>query len=195
MLYRLKEEIPSKLMPDIQQVQNYVKYRRYRMGDNSNMEGVKSFENTNKFHSHLQSNQIFCFGVQLGKGTDDNKMRFGLTSKKLLENCVLEKGVFHIDLTYKIIKQSYPLLVFGCYDISGQFHPIALMFLSHWELDDFEHFFKSLLNILEILNITFKPLFIMQDADKACYNAIKSILQNTTVLMCYFHVLQNVRKK
>ena len=108
------------------------------------MEGVKNFETVNKFQMKLPENQLFCFGVQLGDGTDEKKLRLGLTSKRLLKNIACN-CVFHVDLTYKIIKQSYPLLVFGCSDVSVQFHPIALMFLSHWKQDDFEHFFNSLL--------------------------------------------------
>ena len=34
----------------------------------------------------------------------------------------------------------------------------------------------------------------MQDADKACLNSVQKNLPDTKSLMCFFHVMQNVRK-
>ncbi len=45
------------------------------------------------------------------------------------------------------------------------------------------------------MNINFKPRFLISDASKATAAAIESCLPNTLLLMCYFHVKYNVRKR
>jgi hypothetical protein len=102
--------------------------------------------------------------------------------------------MFHIDLTYKIVKQSYPLLVFGNSDIVGRFHPICFMFLSHWTQCDFDFFFQKLFDLLNKKDIEINIKYLMQDADKACLNSVQKNLPDTKSLMCFFHVMQNVRK-
>jgi hypothetical protein len=47
-------------------------------------------------------------------------------------------GVFHIDGTYKMTVQGYPLIVFGV------FHPICFMLTSHETEIDFTTFYNGL---------------------------------------------------
>ena len=46
------------------------------------------------------------------------------TSKKLL-SYLDRKGVYHIDCTYKLIKNGFP--VFGVTDLHGRFHPLSFI--------------------------------------------------------------------
>ena len=139
---------------------------------------------------------MFVFGhEELGDGSDDKPLRLGFTSRKMLQNINIKDSLFHIDLTYKIIKQAYPLLVFGVSDKSRQFHPIAFMFLSHWCEEDFLHFFKSLIKITDQLRIILDMKLVCQDADMACFNAIMHLFPDTIVIMCWFHVMINVKKE
>ena len=116
-----------------------------------------------------------------------------MTSKKLLNNLNLD-GVCHIDCTYKLIKNGFPVLIFGITDRAGQFHPIAYHITSHEEEADFICFYEGLKNIAKRLNIKCSPQFIMQDAWSASYNAARKCFPTTEVLMCFYHVMDNVKK-
>ena len=50
-----------------------------------------------------------------------------------------------------------------------------------------------MIELADKMDISFEPDYIMQDACQASYNAAIKIF-NANNLMCYFHVLHNVRK-
>ena len=110
-----------------------------------------------------------------------------------MENCGRD-GVFHIDGTYKIIKNRFPLLVFGITDLRRTFHPIVFNITSHETESDFIYFYKNIIKLWKEINIDFYPEYIMQDACDASLNAARLCFKNSTVLMCYFHVMQNIKK-
>jgi hypothetical protein len=60
----------------------------------------------------------------LGDGRDDNPFRLAFTSYKLLQTIqeydANNRGVYHLDCTYKIVKYNYPLLVFGFTDLDSR---------------------------------------------------------------------------
>jgi hypothetical protein len=101
-------------------------------------------------------------------------------------------GVHHIDGTYRITTNGFPLIVYGISDQTGQFHPICFMLTSHETESDFSSFYKGLVDLSLELNLTYDPDYIMQDACPASRNAILRYFPEVTVLMCYFHVKKNV---
>jgi len=115
-----------------------------------------------------------------------------LSSKALMEN--LSKGVFEVDGTYRLTKNNYPWVVSGAVDKRGQFHPIAFM-ISNQETDDsFRSFFNGIVETATRMDDEFDPDYIMMDASDATYNAAKEVFPYATILMCYFHVMKNIRK-
>ena len=132
---------------------------------------------------------MFFFGhEQLGNGTCENPCHIGFTSLRLLQNIEHNDGdvLFHIDLTYKIVRQSYPLLVFGVSDASRQYHQVAFLFMSHWTQENFKHFFKTLMDILSKFNMRLDIKTLVQDHDSGCLNEIKSIFPESLIVMCFF---------
>ena len=183
-------------MPTIKQLQNWIKYRRAKVGDNNSLEDVEKFIRQNEFEEghDVYEDEFFCFGAKLGDGSDDNHFQVSLTSKTLLSR-IFRGKVFHIDATYKIVKYFYPIIVFGVSDINRKFYPIIFAITSHETNYDYAHFFDSLNSMLfEIYDTNFNPEYIVVDASKAMYNAIKKYHPKCTVLMCWFHVRYNVRK-
>ena len=57
---------------------------------------------------------------------------------------------------------------------------------------DFSLFYSSLISLAKILKLDLDPEYIMQDAFDASYNAAKKYFPNAIILMCFFHVKQNV---
>ena len=60
------------------------------------------------------------------------------------------KGVFHIDGTYKLVRNGFPIVVFGVSYIQGSFHPIAFCITSNEEEKDFTEFYKGIISKCEI---------------------------------------------
>jgi len=114
-----------------------------------------------------------------------------LTSVKLMSYVECD-GVFHIDGTHGIVKNRFPLDVFAVTDMHGQIHPIALMLTSFETVYDFDQFYEGLIKLEENLNLNFDPEYIMQDACEASYNSARKYFPDAVILICFFHVMQNV---
>ena len=165
------------------------------------MEQLGEYVETLRFKKGLSEERLLVFGVELGNGTDKSHFHLGFTTIKLMLRIKLYKdGCYHIDATYKIVKYSYPLIVFGFSDVSRKFYPVAFMFTSHEETCDYEYFFQSFFTLctqLEIqlkIQIQFKPKFIVSDASKAIRRAIKTCIPDAFYVTCWFHVKLNVKK-
>ena len=85
--------------------------------------------------------------VLLQNGSPTAHTHIMLSSKKLMMNCE-KRGVFHIDGTYKLLKNGFPLVVIGVSDIRGQFHPIAFCITSNEEEGDFTEFYLGMISKL-----------------------------------------------
>ena len=68
------------------------------------------------------------------------------------------------------------------------------MFTSHETKEDFVYFFNALTELALIARVSLNPKFIVQDASRACYNAVAKVYPTVTVLMCWFHLKYNVKK-
>ena len=139
---------------------------------------------------------MFVFGKLIGTGNDYDHFQCGFTSLKLLRRVEYfnNGGVFHLDATYKIIKHCFPLIIFGFTDVSRQFYPVCYMFTSHETTIDYINFFKALLDAFSLIGVTFEPEYMIIDASNAMANAIKKIFPRCIILMCWFHLKQNLRK-
>ena len=91
---------------------------------------------------------------------------------RLLMNDIEYDGVHHVDGTYRITTNGFPLLVYGISEQAGQFHPICLMITSHEKTKDFTLFYRGLVNLALELKLEYDPDYIMQDACPASKKAI-----------------------
>ena len=96
-----------------------------------------------------------------------------------------------IDGTYKITFEEFVLVVFGGTDMKRRMHPIAFMLTSNECMEDYQFFYSSLKQICENLNIPIVINYLMQDASKAESSALHNSFP--TILMCYFHVKENIK--
>ena len=104
-----------------------------------------------------------------------------------------DNGNFHLDATYKIIKNSFPLIVLGLTDMKRQFFPICFMFSSHETEIDFDYFIKSLADLCVSHEIEFDPKYIVIDASNATANSLKKI-SNCLIVTYRIHLKANVKK-
>jgi hypothetical protein len=120
-------EIQADSMPTVEQIINYLRYRRLKLGHSNNMEGVESFVRSHKYEENYDPNKLFVFGVRLGKGSDDDHFYLGFTTINLLKRIENSNKLYHVDATYKILKYLFPLIIFCFTDISRKFYVVAYM--------------------------------------------------------------------
>ena len=131
--------------------------------------------------------------VDIGDGSDENHLHVCMTSRKLMSN-IESNGIHHIDGTYRITVYGFPLIVYGVTDQCGQFHPICYMITSHETEDDFDEFYQGLIELAEVMDLSYDPEFIMQDAQTASRTAALKHFHGVKILMCYFHFKKNVKE-
>ena len=69
------------------------------------------------------------------------------------------------------------------------------MITSHETESDYTSFFSSLKEISKLENLELKPKWIAIDACNASANEIKIFFPDCQIVMCYFHLKYNTRKR
>ena len=118
------------------------------------------------YSEELANDELYCFGVEYGDGSDEDHFHVGFTSKSMLSR-VNGACVYHCDGTYRILKISYPLMVLGVSDIDRKFFPVAFMISSHEKNEDYTHFFKEVKIAADTNDLDFTPSYMTIDASKA----------------------------
>lgn len=137
----------------------------------------------------------------IGNGSDDRPFLIGVTTKRLIRGLVrAAEFPFHIDGTYKVNQQAYPMVVCGVSDASRSIHIAAVFISSQMRQEQFATISTSIFNIYQL--VTGEALQIKHvagDADDAQFNGFDEIVTrncpSATYLMCFFHVMQNVKKR
>ena len=133
-------------------------------------------------------NKPFYYGFELdqnnlpkiGTGTKTNPLRKAFTSIVLLVYTIrglqFNNLVWHIDCTYKLNYNRFPLMTTGVGDLSGHLHPIYFALVSQETEEDFVWLFQPLISLCSLFYIDFSkiPLVVMMDACGASYNAVKN---------------------
>jgi hypothetical protein len=154
-----------------------------------------------QYNIDLPDDEPFYFNIKedsegnvlIQNGSELKHAHIMLTSKKLMANCE-RQGMIHIDGTYKLVKNHFPVVVIGITDIAGQFHPIAFCITSSEDTHSFTEFYRGLLELAEKMGIEFYPDFIMQDSWDASLTGASKAGIKAVILMCYFHVIYNIKK-
>ena len=99
----------------------------------------------------IDTKKAFTYGVNMGTGSESDLIISDLisdiiicfTSKHLLGNIHNYPGhyaVFHIDETYKLLKNRFPVIAYGRSDTNGQLHLISVAICSSEVADTYTHF-------------------------------------------------------
>ncbi|OWZ06994.1 hypothetical protein PHMEG_00020671 [Phytophthora megakarya] len=199
--FKIQKADPKVLLPRVQvRVRNF---RKNVLNDNDFVEDMEKLVQQNMYHPNLGDNVAFAFGYavdgdgdpQLGKGTEENPLVVGFGTKTTIRR--LQHAAYymtHLDATFKLNTKGFPVIAIGISDMWRQFHLISMFNL--------EAAIQGTLNMYLLItgDVTFIS-YVMMDADSAQRNAFDSIaLQYFTVdhapkfMMCFFHVMKNVRK-
>ena len=203
---RLINNLKMDDVPPLTQVRSYVyRKRQYLNPTNNLVQPVVEQIMSNLYFPTIRKDQPFYFGVKMnsegtavvGDGSELDRLYVFVTSLQLLEYANQSNqhnlGIFHSDTTYKITKNEFNLFVFGRSNLKHSFYPICLGLISHEQQVDFSSFYKAYDTLCKQFGIQAPPAFLMQDACKAQLNAAREVWPTAVILMCYFHVMKNVK--
>jgi hypothetical protein len=69
------------------------------------------------------------------------------------------------------------------------------MFSSHEHKNDYLNFFMKIKTVSQKFGVNFDPHYMIIDACKAIGFAIKKYFPKCTIIMCWFHLKYNIRKR
>ena len=102
----------------------------------------------------------------------------------------------HIDGTYKLTWQGFPVLISGITDVQHRFHPVSLSLVSHEGTNAYLEVFTAQKEALwEESHRQLAPLFVIADGSPAITAASRMAFPECPRAMCWAHVVRNVDKK
>lgn len=161
------------------------------------MAGVEAFAQENMTVPD-DEHKPYIIGFEKSADDDDDVwFRFAVSTKRLLKSAVVAKN-FHVDSTYKIIIQNFPVSVIGCSDMNRRFHPLAIMVSTNEKWEDYSFLFKAVAHAIQIVwNVELQPNFLIADAAPAISKGFKHAFPNcndSNIIMCWYHVAYNFNK-
>uniref|UniRef100_A0A914UVY7 MULE transposase domain-containing protein n=1 Tax=Plectus sambesii TaxID=2011161 RepID=A0A914UVY7_9BILA len=119
------------------------------------------------------------------------KIRILFTTKRLISSTTLASNV-HADATYKLNWNGYPVIVTGCTEKSGRFHPFCLAITTAETDTDFAFIFST----IKSLATSFNPSILVADCADAIANGFSSTFSNDFVRVnCWAPVHRNMQKQ
>lgn len=197
-----------------------LRYLNEKFGENNHIRNVKqisNFLNYNKIikyeqdkvslgeliewlaaNSEVPADEDEPYIVQYSHSDYDSPeyyFRFISSTRRLLKLASKAKRI-HVDSTYKLVWQGFPVLVIGNTDLNRKFHPYAIAVCCTEKIEDFEFLFTSLSTVIKnLFNMTFSPSVLVSDAASAIRTAFINVFGSTTLTVtCWAHVAMNVKK-
>lgn len=141
-------------------------------------------------------NEAFILAHESCSIKESMSFRFTMTTPTLLAKLAQRKTIC-IDATYKLNWMSFPLIIMGTVDRAKKFHPLIYACSSHERTEDYTFVFKSVKDGIRVhLRKIFSPMTLIADGADAIRNGFYAVYPNATLdIMCFAHVLRNVRKR
>jgi hypothetical protein len=124
----------------------------------------------------------------MGVGTEADPFRVDVSCFQMLHNYLEVQGdvnmttVVHVDTTFKLVRQRYPVAVVGYSDNGSHFYPIAYFCTSRRAAPDVAWCIRAVKQATEqAFGRSFEPEFVMMDGDNAQYNACSDELPSTAI--------------
>jgi hypothetical protein len=200
---------PRDLLPRVQYIAR--QHRTTSLTDNDYIDDMTRLAAQHRYRPEMDESTAFTFGFRtgdngepkLGDGSDDNPLALGIATKTMIRRLDhASTHMLHLDATYKLTIKGYPLIVVGVSDMWRQFHPVSYFIVSDVKQTQSQRAIEETLCLYEQLIGSPATLrFVMMDADDAQRNAFETVVmqrldptKQPVFLMCFFHVMQNVRK-
>lgn len=139
----------------------------------------------------------FVLGYECSSNEKEQHFIFCMSTPHLLE-LLSNASVISIDATYKLNWMEFPLIVLGVVDNMKRFHPMVFGCSSNERTEDYTYFFETVKSSIALnLNKTFTPKILVADGADAIRNGFYNVHSDSAEadVMCFAHVLRNVRKR
>ena len=124
----------------------------------------------------------------------DGKLRYSVmfSSKNLIKSQMNpgKPWVLSLDATYQTNTEDCPLIFFGSSEKDGQFRGVGAILSNREDELAYDFLFEFVKE-----NASPSPDAIMADGAKAITNSARRFLPDSVRLMCFFHVMENVKEK
>ena len=124
----------------------------------------------------------------------DGKLRYSVmfSSKNLIKSQMNpgKPWVLSLDATYQTNTEDCPLIFFGSSEKDGQFRGVGAILSNREDELAYDFLFEFVKE-----NASPSPDAIMTDGAKAITNSARRFLPDSVRLMCFFHVMENVKEK
>ncbi|KAJ8552310.1 hypothetical protein ON010_g10235 [Phytophthora cinnamomi] len=199
-------------LPYAAPISNSAKYLWRLQGTKNSVQVVRKLVRVNACGPTGNLNRAFCFGnredddghVFVGKGTDDDSFVVGVTSLALVNACIeyassSRFALFHADATFKLSDLGYPLITCGLSDSSRSYQLAAIFIVSRRTAKEYAMCLSAFVRVVKQIRPSSNLHIdaVMGDAEDAQLNGFQQVspFDSATYLMCFFHVLYNVRKR
>ncbi|KAE9075029.1 hypothetical protein PF001_g28754 [Phytophthora fragariae] len=158
----------------------------------------------------MQTDTAFMFGATLDRegyayvllGSDEDSFIIGITSLAMIDGCLRFSNAglkcqFHADATFKFSDIGYSVVTCGFTDKARAYQVGAFFVVSRRTAHEYTECFRSFAALVrDLRGISLQVDTVMGNAEDAQYLGLEAVavFAGATKLMCYFHVLYNVRK-
>ena len=163
--------------PSKTQLNNKIQYERRRVQATSNImttralrEAIKAFNDKadlDEFGLPADEKTPYVIAYNVDDETDDVEFYVIFTTRKISKR-IENDGNVHVDATYRINWQDYPLLIYGVTEPTGKFHPSGVMLASNEKASTWSNLFKALGDL--------SPSVRLADGAKEITNADSEVL-------------------
>eukprot|EP01024_Parvocaulis_polyphysoides_P009218 TRINITY_DN12837_c0_g1_i2.p1 TRINITY_DN12837_c0_g1~~TRINITY_DN12837_c0_g1_i2.p1 ORF type:complete len:610 (+),score=28.52 TRINITY_DN12837_c0_g1_i2:103-1932(+) len=180
------------------QLKNFLSsYKRRKNGPTTlSLAGVEEWCQTNQ-EIPTDMDQPFCVLYETNyQGENDSFFRLFVSTVRLLM-LVCESRNVHIDATYKLNWNGFPVFVIGISDKNRIFHPIGVGVCCNEQSEDFAFIFTSVSQGQEKVQAGgFFPEYLIADAAIAITNGFKEAMgYDPKRITCWAHVIMNIDKQ
>lgn len=187
---------PNDKIPDRKQIY-YIASKR-RLAEKPPIVSVGELNEWCEKHSAVPENEDepFVFAFEHSNEDEGRFFRFAVSTNRLLKHCA-KANLLCVDATYKVNWCGFPYLVIGTVDRAKKFHPLCFALCTSETEEDYAFVFNALTNsIKSLFNEDFSPKILIADGSFAIRNAFENSFTDILLMvMCYPHVLRNVRKR
>jgi len=199
----------SHTLPSQAQVRNFIaNYRQRERRTDDTVERFQEIMSGHHFSQVSSDSDPFWFADDLdhiptrfGNGSPGDPFFIGFSCRALfrqLQNTLGRSGtcILHVDTTFKIVSTSFPIMVAGVSTRNGGFCLLGLAITSLRTGKYWKTFLQSINLLIRRYTDTLFVTSVLGDADQAQLLAVREVYPHSIpYLMCWFHLMQNVRSK
>jgi hypothetical protein len=100
-----------------------------------------------------------------------------------------------MDSKHRMLMNNYPVTAVGVLDAGQQFNLIALAVSNKEDENMYSAFIQGIETVLQSIGVRTDPECAMSDNSDAIQKSFMRYCPNTSIGGCFFHVLQNIKKK